>query len=348
MTLFHSISSPAFLLSDELNFQLTCYLLEAFNNIVHYHFAENPNLVYSIVLHHDYFEKLDKLTFTDAVNQVERIRSLRESKQEGKSPATSGVSNKVDSNKTIVDENVFKNYIDGTEDKTGLIVSVEMQDVKKDSSTKNKTDEPPEIEQTRAEEFNEGNAAEQSEDKDREAEKSNVGSEEEDKSALNNAESNSNELDTEKEPLISEASSSSAAVIPVRHDSEPVVSTSSTIRSRSGFIPTEPWMAFWKDKLPLSTILALIKHLVPKVEEKCKEHNDNITLEELMQFLKNLDVKDALPDKDYAIFLRRFQWGEALVIWFRSMMWGQNYVTSMKELGAWNGTHVKLFQIKEE
>lgn len=343
MTLFHSISSPAFLLSDELNFQLTCYLLEAFNNIVHYHFAENPNLVYSIVLHHDYFEKLDKLTFTDAVNEVERIRLLRESKQEGKSPATSGVSNKVDSNKTTVDENVFKNYIDGTEDKTGLIVSVEMQDVKKDGTAENKIDE-----QTKAEKMDKENAAEQSEDKDKEEEKSIVEKEEEDDSASNNAESNSNKLDTEKEPLISEASSSSAAVIPVRHDSEPVISTASALRSRSGFIPTEPWMAFWKDKLPLSTILALIKHLVPKVEEKCKEHNDNITLEELMQFLKNLDVKDALPDKDYAIFLRRFQWGEALVIWFRSMMWGQNYVSSMKEHGAWNGTHVKLFQIKEE
>ncbi|CAO3638685.1 unnamed protein product [Mucor hiemalis] len=348
MTLFHSMSSPAFLLADELNFQLTCYILEAFNNIVHYHFAENSNLIYSIVLHHDYFEKLDKLTFTDAVNEVERMRLLRESKQEVNATGTtdSAVDSNVEASTTTF---ATKSY--DTEDSTGPVESLEMQYVKKEhevgSSTYNEDNEQTESEQPKENELSKESAAGQSEVKGKEVEKNNI-TEKEEEALHTGEESKENKLDTEIKPLIPEASSSEPAVIPVRHDSEPVVSTTPTIRSRSGFIPTEPWMAFWKDKLPLATILALIKHLVPKVEEKCKELNDNITLEELMQFLKGLDVKEALPDEDYAIFLRRFQWGEALVIWFRSMMWGQNYVSSMKEHGAWNGTHVKLFQIKEE
>ncbi|KAG1062574.1 hypothetical protein G6F42_027390 [Rhizopus arrhizus] len=75
------MSSPSFLMADEYNFQLTSYLLETFNNIINYQYAENPNLVYSIVLHHDYFEKLDQLTFEGAVAEVERVRQLRESKE---------------------------------------------------------------------------------------------------------------------------------------------------------------------------------------------------------------------------------------------------------------------------
>lgn len=81
MGLFHSMSSPAFLLNEENNNLLTGYLLEAFNNIIHHQFAENPNFVYSMVLHHEYFTKLDKLTFGAGIAEAERLRSLRESRE---------------------------------------------------------------------------------------------------------------------------------------------------------------------------------------------------------------------------------------------------------------------------
>ncbi|KAF1798640.1 high-temperature-induced dauer-formation protein-domain-containing protein [Mucor lusitanicus] len=262
LTLFHSMSSPSFLMADEYNFQLTSYLLETFNNIINYQYAENPNLVYSIVLHHDYFEKLDQLTFEGAVAEVERVRQLRESKE-----------------------------VERTEQPT-------------ETAAETSSPSPPMAESK-----------------------------------------------TETEPEAAPAKEDEPIqVAPIRQDSTSNGSSSAgQVRpSRNGFIPTEAWLSYWKSNIPLGTILAMLKHLVPKVEEKCAEGN-NTTLEELMVFLKSIQLEDVLPaGESKSIFIRKFQWGEALVIWFRSMMWGQNYVSSMKEHGAWNGTHVKLFQIKEE
>jgi hypothetical protein len=268
-TLFHSMSSPSFLMADESNFQLTCYLLELFNNIINYQYADNPNLIYAIVLHHDYFEKLDKLTLTSAVAEVERVRLLRESR-------------------TSVD-----------------------------ASSKTPTQEDPET------------------DIKNNSETEQAGQETKDK-------------ELEKPSYAQVAATPAIDTTATGHDSqsETMVAQATNIRpTRNGFIPDEAWMGYWKPKLPLRTVLALVEHLVPQVEEKCSA---GMSLEELMEFLKAVQIEAVLPEDCKAIFIRKFQWGEALVIWFRSMMWGQNYVSSMKDLGPWNGTQVKLFQIKQE
>ncbi|KAG1474750.1 hypothetical protein G6F56_000160 [Rhizopus delemar] len=234
MGLFHSMSSPAFLLNEENNNLLTGYLLEAFNNIIHHQFAENPNFVYSMVLHHEYFTKLDKLTFGAGIAEAERLRSLRESRESA-------------------------------------------------NETKSQDGEdahPQEVEE-------------------------NIQSDEETQ----------------------------------------VANTSSTIYvSKTGFTPTEEWLESWKSKLPLSDIVKLLEFLVPTIEDKCKD--SNISLEEIKAYLATVSTVEILTEEN-TIFIRKFQWGEALFIWFRSMLWGQNYVSTMKDYGAWNGTHVKLFQIKQ-
>lgn len=292
LTLFHSMSSPSFLMADEYNFQLTSYLLETFNNIINYQYAENPNLVYSIVLHHNYFEKLDQITFEGAVAELERVRQLRESKE-----------------------------VERTEQ---IAEAAAVEDSNNDKYTENHDSEQPENTQS-SEIENKTDDANADEDKPKPTYASVAAS----------ASSNDHEETKKKKP--------EPIQLPIRHDS----SDSHVRPSRNGFIPTEAWLSYWKSSIPLGTILAMLKHLVPQVEEKCAEGN-NTTLEELMVFLKTVQLDNVLPEESKSIFIRKFQWGEALVIWFRSMMWGQNYVSSMKEHGAWNGTHVKLFQIKEE
>jgi hypothetical protein len=348
MTLFHSMSSPSFLLADESNFQLTSYLLETFNHIIHYQFAQNSNLVYSIVLHHDYFEKLDKLTFKDAVAEVERLRALKEAAP-------------------VVDPATVVAAPTTTESPTAMTPTVNSQDVSADSTTvaKQQDDgtnadavtENTEIDYTEDKKVTEEESKKEEEEEVKEQEvKEEESPKTEEKDEITE---NTEEVETtEKQPLIPQEQEVSSSSTPIpqqqdRHDSTDTTAVTTTsplppivIRTRNGFIPSEAWMTFWKSKLPLSTILSLIKLLVPQVEEKCKENKD-ITLEELMGFLKTIQVP-AEETEQRSIFIRKFQWGEALVIWFRSMMWGQNYVSSMKEHGAWNGTLVKLFQIKEE
>ncbi|KAI9272408.1 high-temperature-induced dauer-formation protein-domain-containing protein [Helicostylum pulchrum] len=284
LTLFNSMSSPQFLMADEYNLQLTAYVLEIFNNIIRCQFKENPNLIYSIVLHHDYFEKLDSLTFADAVAQVERIRVLRESK-------------------TIVAEptNATESTTEPTttEPTTGTD-SVEPPKAESTEPTKTESVEPSNTEDPSTPSVQQDPQAEREPD----------------------------DTNSAKEDLI-------------RQDS-----ADNSLRTRNGFMPTESWLTFWKEKLPLDCILRVVKHLVPKVEEKCVDNNTS--LEEIIEFLKTVDIHEILDVQSQHTFIRKFQWGEALVIWFRSMMWGQNYVSSMREYGAWNGTHVKLFQIKEQ
>ncbi|KAL0139414.1 high-temperature-induced dauer-formation protein-domain-containing protein [Mucor lusitanicus] len=319
LTLFHSMSSPSFLMADEYNFQLTSYLLETFNNIINYQYAENPNLVYSIVLHHDYFEKLDQLTFEGAVAEVERVRQLRESKEVERTEQptetaaeTSSPSPPMAESKTETEPEAAPAKEDGT--------SFEPTENHTENGPSDTTELPQEADDTKKEEPKPTYAS------------------------VAASTSHHQEEETKKkkpEPI---------QVAPIRQDSTSNGSSSAgQVRpSRNGFIPTEAWLSYWKSNIPLGTILAMLKHLVPKVEEKCAEGN-NTTLEELMVFLKSIQLEDVLPaGESKSIFIRKFQWGEALVIWFRSMMWGQNYVSSMKEHGAWNGTHVKLFQIKEE
>lgn len=256
MGLFHSMSSPGFLLNEEHNHLLAGYLLEAFNNIIHHQYSENPNFVYSMILHHDYFEKLDKLTFGTAVAEAERLRSLRESK-EGKGTNPSGK-------------------------ETGK--------------------------QERGSSEEEANKQQEEEDSD---------------------------LRKEEEQAQTSAESSST------NDDG---SSGTIFVSKTGFTPTEEWFETWKSKLPLVSILKLLESLVPSIEEKCKD--SNITLEEIKTYLSTVSTTEILTEGN-PIFIRKFQWGEALFIWFRSMLWGHNYVSTMKDYGPWNGTHVKLFQIKQ-
>ncbi|KAI8058695.1 high-temperature-induced dauer-formation protein-domain-containing protein [Gilbertella persicaria] len=276
MAMFHSMSSPTFLLADEHNPQLTCYLLETLNNIIHYQYSKNPNLIYAIVLHHDYFEKQSKMTFNDAVAEMEKVRLWREKKSQEieRRPSTQ---------------------------------QKEPETTSEETETKIKQDEPVH------------------EDKEQESKE---------KPTYASVVASS---------LHNEPSSSSSQPMP-ENDQTSRCESLSVLPNRQGFVPNEAWFDYWKSKLPLSTILALIGHLVPKMEEKSSEQG--ISLEDLMEFLKSVHVE--LPEEEKDIYIRKFQWGEALVIWFRSMLWGQNYVSTMREYGPWNGTQVKLFQIKAE
>ncbi|KAI9026658.1 high-temperature-induced dauer-formation protein-domain-containing protein [Phycomyces nitens] len=116
--------------------------------------------------------------------------------------------------------------------------------------------------------------------------------------------------------------------------------------AKHGFTPTEEWWSRWHSQLPLQTILLLLEQLVPQVEAKCAA--ESLTTDaQVLEFLRQITLVGILPHPQ-PIFIRKFQWGEALFIWFRSMLWGQAYISSISEYSPWNGTQVKLFQIKQQ
>lgn len=138
--------------------------------------------------------------------------------------------------------------------------------------------------------------------------------------------------------------------------------------AKNGFIPTEQWVvqhymtektlskrltwhvilqvSEWHSKLPLHPLLVLIGHLVPQVQSLCTTQS-LVSDAQVLEFLRTVTLVGILPPPP-PIFIRKFRWGEALAIWFRSMLWGQAYVSSITEYCPWNGTLVKLFQIKQQ
>ncbi|OAD76099.1 hypothetical protein PHYBLDRAFT_180518 [Phycomyces blakesleeanus NRRL 1555(-)] len=129
--------------------------------------------------------------------------------------------------------------------------------------------------------------------------------------------------------------------------SSSVVSTASLMPgAKHGFTPTEEWVQKWHDQLPLKTILATLDYLVPQIEAMCT--TQSLTSDQqILDFLRHQSLSGILPQPQ-PLSMHRFQWNESLVIWFRSMLWGQTYVSSIANHGPWNGTSVKLFQIKQQ
>ncbi|KAI8877401.1 hypothetical protein K501DRAFT_337444 [Backusella circina FSU 941] len=111
--------------------------------------------------------------------------------------------------------------------------------------------------------------------------------------------------------------------------------------AKNGFIPTENWVHKWHSKLPLDTTMTLIHELLPKIES---EHLSSA--EDIIHYISQ-QPQLTLPSH-HAIVIRKFQWGDALVIWFKSMLWGQAYVASLSNYGPWNNTNIKLFHIKQQ
>ncbi|KAL0143234.1 high-temperature-induced dauer-formation protein-domain-containing protein [Mucor lusitanicus] len=142
----------------------------------------------------------------------------------------------------------------------------------------------------------------------------------------------------------SSASSLQSTTGPQRQSSVSSVSSVSSFLpgAKNGFIPTDDWVYHWHSRLPLDTTATLIQDLLPKMENM-----QSATNEQIMDTLRHVSVSDMLPPA-HPVVIRKFQWSEPLIIWFRSMLWGQAYVSSVSNYGPWNNTHVKLFHIKQQ
>lgn len=66
-----------------------------------------------------------------------------------------------------------------------------------------------------------------------------------------------------------------------------------------------------------------------------------------MECFRGIVVTDILPPA-HPVCIRNFKWGDAIIIWFRSLLWGQTYIASVSHYGPWNNTQIKLFHIKQQ
>ncbi|CAH0715264.1 unnamed protein product, partial [Brenthis ino] len=107
--------------------------------------------------------------------------------------------------------------------------------------------------------------------------------------------------------------------------------------------PSGEWVASWRARLPLQTIMRLLQVLVPQVEKICIDKG--LTDEsEILRFLQHGTLVGLLP-VPHPILIRKYQANAGTAAWFRTYMWGVIYIRNV-DPPIWYDTDVKLFEIQ--
>lgn len=104
-------------------------------------------------------------------------------------------------------------------------------------------------------------------------------------------------------------------------------------RAPDAFVPTAEWLAGWKTKLPIGTVLRLLEHLEPAVNKLVLGDADDD--ERIFEYLRQTTMVGVLP-VPHAILIRKvsvcafavlklssqYQHNNATSNWFRNFLWG--------------------------
>jgi len=84
--------------------------------------------------------------------------------------------------------------------------------------------------------------------------------------------------------------------------------------------PTEGWLMSWKDEMPLQTLLHLVDHLGPQVNDFIEE-NEILDQKEVVTFVQSLTMVGVLP-VPHPIVTRTYEASSKTTMWFSSYLWG--------------------------
>ncbi|CAG8593787.1 3735_t:CDS:10 [Funneliformis mosseae] len=305
--LFSQFTSPGFLLAEEGNHRLAEYMLEAFNNIIQYQFSDNPHLIYAILRSPKCFEELSEFTLAKGLIEIKKIQAAKEQRKK-------------------------------------QVRIAAMEKTSEQSEVKNSQDEPsrPSVSD------NESNLSTQKDE-----DHGDVNEKPELQASSNIDTSQDSQIgisDQDSVPLSEKARGKlpEGVTAESRRKSNDSIKSNNIVPTfavgKSGFVPTEDWVSSWHSHFPLGTILILLGELVPKIEDICVSRSINSD-QPVLEFLRKVTMVGILPPPQ-PILIRKFQWSEASVVWFSSLLWGQIYLASSNYLGIFNGTQVKLFFIK--
>lgn len=108
------------------------------------------------------------------------------------------------------------------------------------------------------------------------------------------------------------------------------------------FVPTEAWLQAVKAELPLNTIMRLLKHLVPQIEEMSAKHV--IDEKVVVDFLHSTTMVGLLP-VPHPIVIRKYQPNKYTCLWFTAFLWGVVF-THNQSVALFDGKKVKLFIVQ--
>ena len=350
MQLFASMSSPSFLLANDSNHALLQSLLESINTMVEHQYAENPNLVYSILKARKRVEAIRIFTLEGGQQELENIARTQKDATNGvSSPSMAGPTRSSSSGAlsppsriSMVEDETFaigdSDDSDDEDQPTPSQSSASVQNSRTPSVASSAADESVPIQLRGMSEKARG-----------------------------------------KLP----AGAQSFA----RQNSSTSLSAPTTFTSRTGFTPTPEWLSSWLPDLPLHTMLTIIKALSPKLPSSSNSTADPAASSRrtslasqssgieptLSTFLHTLPDSTAHPliapilASPSAIRVHLFEWSPLSLGWYMSVLWSLIFTAEMTiaptsttanaltgtggsagPVGVWNGTNVKLFAVATE
>ncbi|CAI5719067.1 unnamed protein product [Hyaloperonospora brassicae] len=109
------------------------------------------------------------------------------------------------------------------------------------------------------------------------------------------------------------------------------------------FVPTVEWLAAWKKKLPLTTSLRLLQHLIPQLESACQKAGGSLDEDAMLYFLRTTTMVGLLP-VPHPIVIRKYQINQFTHLWFTTFTWGVIFLRNQM-LPLFDGGAITLFTI---
>lgn len=330
---FEAFSTPWFLYSNETNHHLCFYLLEIFNNIIQYQFDGNSNLIYTLLRKRHCFHQLANLP-TDyyfickSLNKPEKKMVKSQSMVDYEDLEYSMHNcDLLDNDKRLKRSGSIR--LKNTSDKTNERMNKSVPATPVDKTQKSFAESLKEID-SRVEPESVKELADQSKTQDKTVTSINDDKLTETKIEEKNNDNQNKEEQNEK----------------LNADKKKLKESKKEALNEQfkGWRPTPEWVASWKKKLPLQTIMRMLQVLIPQVEKMSLDKG--ITDENaILQFLEHGTLVGLLP-VPHPILIRKYQTNSGTTLWFRQYMFGVVFLRNMQP-PIWYDTDVKLFEIQK-
>ena len=111
----------------------------------------------------------------------------------------------------------------------------------------------------------------------------------------------------------------------------------------AAFVPSQDWLDRVKAELPLSTIMRLLKHLGPQIDELCARSEFSLDETAILDFIKNTTMVGLLP-VPHAIVIRKYTPNTFTSLWFTAFLWGVIFLQN-QVLPLFDGNSIRLFTV---
>lgn len=362
LQLFASMSTPSFLLANDINHNLLQSLLEAINTIIEHEYGSNANLIYVVLRSKKRIEALRAFTLEGGQEEIERAARRRKEILGGDGET---VLSPVQSNVSTAPNTPRRTSLNQVPEEDGTFTIGDSDDSDNEHDHQaTPSQSSPCLRNSRAASIASSSAAED---------------------FVPTQLRGMSEKARGKMPASSHSFSRQGSTTSLlSHSSSPYT------MNRNGFQPTAEWLESWLPDLPLHTMLTLIKVLGPTMPSSPPTNSasddssrrssiadlDPSPQPTLQSFLATLPETANHPQispllaSPTPIKIHLFEWSPLSLGWYMSILYSLIFTAEMTiaptastastltagalsgsgaagAVGVWNGTNVKLFQVTE-